>query len=88
MLRDLWRAVPFVGAVCFVGGALATIGLLVRAEWTRGADGRRRPQGPGRLWLDPARIPVAGRRYERLARRTALVAGLGLVLIWLAAITG
>jgi hypothetical protein len=63
---------------------LATALLLARAELTRGASGARPWQGARsrhQLWPDPARIPRAGRRYERLARWTALTAAAALAVL-------
>jgi hypothetical protein len=63
--------------VVFVGAMVATIGLLIRAQWTRRPNGSRRPprtRSRHEVWPDPAGITPAGRPYERLARWTALVA--------------
>jgi hypothetical protein len=60
---------------------MATVGLLMRAQWTRRPDGSRRPprtRSGMELWPDPAEVTPAGRPYERLARRTLLLALLAL----------
>jgi hypothetical protein len=69
-------------AVVFVVASATTVGLLVRAQWARRPDGTRRPprtRGRYELWPDLAGVTPAARPYERLARRTALVACLALV---------
>ena len=81
------RVIPFLGAVSFIGFAIATVVLLIRAEWAPRADGSRRgqrPQSRHQIWPDPARIPPAGRRFERLARRTAGAAVLAFFFTWFA----
>jgi hypothetical protein len=87
VLRDLLRIIPLLGAAVSLVAFAATGVLLMRAEWTRRPNGKRRPpRAKGRydVWPDPAAITPAGRPYERLARRTALVAILSLAAAMLA----
>jgi hypothetical protein len=90
MLREMLRLLPLVGTIVFIAASVATAALLVRAEWTRRPNGRRRPprvRSQYQAWPDPAAITPAGRPFERMARRTAVVAvlALGLALLALAA---
>ena len=71
----------FTCAGIFLAAAGTTVGLLIRAQYARRPDGSRRPprtRNLFELWPDPAGVTPAGRPYERLARRTALVAILAL----------
>ncbi len=81
MSPNVLGLVVLVSGAVASGSLLATAVLLARAELTPGVNGKRWWQGARsrhQLWPDPARIPRAGRRYERLARRTALTAVLAL----------
>ena len=79
MLGDFLRLVPLLGAAVSLVALAATGVLLARAEWARRLDGTRRPprvRDRWQIWPNPAGITPAGRPYERLARRTALLAAL------------
>ncbi len=87
MFRDLLRILPLLSTAVSLVAFAATGVLLSRAEWTRRPNGKRRPprvRSRYEIWPDPAGITRAGRPYERLARRTALVAVLSLVVAMLA----
>jgi hypothetical protein len=74
-------SLAFICAAVFLAASATTIGLLVRAQWARRPDGSRRPprtRSRFEVWPDPAGVTPAGRPYERLARRTGLVALLAL----------
>ena len=80
-MREPARLFILLCSALFVGASLTTVALLVRAEWARRPNGRRRPtrtRTRHQIWPDPAGITPAGRPFERLARRTALVAVLAL----------
>ena len=82
MSRHPIGVLAVVCTIVFVAAMVATVGLLIRAQWTKRPNGSRRPpraRSRYELWPDPAGITPAGRPYERLARRTGLVALLALM---------